>query len=105
MKVVHLVDGSSRTDEVRDVCDVDADLEVSVGELAGVEGVVDVGAAGGVDGADVEVAAVDPALLVGRRDLPGHLGEAVQNGLAEGRVRDVVLQQQHHVLRRLVTCS
>ena len=36
------------------------------------------------------------------RDDPGQLGQAVEHGLGELRVRDVVLQEQHLVLRRLV---
>jgi hypothetical protein len=49
---------------MRNVGNVNSNFEVSVGQLSAVQSIVDVRAAGRVDGADVEMATIDATHFV-----------------------------------------
>ena len=97
-----LVQFRSGSDEVGDVRNVHTHLQVAVLQLATVEGVVNVCAPRGVHTAYVQVPEVCSLLHILPRYGPRHGGEVGQHGLGEGIVGDIVLQQEHLILRGLV---
>ncbi len=94
-------------DKVGDVGDVHADLDVAVWKRPGMEGVVDVLAADRVDAADEEAAEIlsaHPTRIVhALRNFPAvaFLRQAVEDGLGERPVLDIVLEKQGFRLGRL----
>mmetsp|Transcript_62634 Transcript_62634/g.198323 ORF Transcript_62634/g.198323 Transcript_62634/m.198323 type:complete len:331 (-) Transcript_62634:165-1157(-) len=99
------VDGRAAVHEVGDVGDVDAHLEVTVGQLPHMQRIVDVAAAWWVDGADVVFPKVDPVgirpVLVA--DTPRERRHALVHGHRERRGVDIVLDHKHLGFRLLIT--
>jgi hypothetical protein len=87
------VDRGTWEHKVRHVRDVDAHFQVAAGQPRHVERVVDVAAAGRVDGADGQCAEVGARGVgeLGGADGPGERRDARVDGGGEGRGRDVVL--------------
>lgn len=96
------VDGGAVVHKVRDVGDVDADFEVAVGQAACVQGVVDVFAARGVDGAHVQVPQVRAPDGVFGGDFVVGGRQARHDRSRKLPRRNVVLQQQNFCLRFFV---